>query len=141
MCRKSVLAITKRQPEKLLAHWADMLSPERLGKVISSHTTFVAVEKSKIHGFASLEGTDVLGMLYVHPDKQRKGIATSLLLEVAKEAQSKETTFIDVDASLNCLEAYYHWGFAEDDVVEKTDAQGVTYRVHRMHASVAKLLE
>lgn len=116
-----------------------MLSPERMVDVMASQWCVVAEDGGRV-GFASLDG-DVIGMLYVHPDHQGQGIARRLLRAVAEEARRRSIAILRVDASLNALDAYLHWGFFDDGVREKVDTVGVTYQVHRMHVPVRYLLD
>ena len=43
-----------------------------------AHESFVAVEENKIVGFGDIDHTGYLDRLYVHKDRQGKGIATAL---------------------------------------------------------------
>lgn len=139
LCRASVRAVTHGQPLDLITHWAKMLSPQRLAEVLATQWCIVAEDDGACRGLASLDG-DVLGMLYVHPDHQGRGIARRLVEEVAAEARLRGILVLRVDASLNAVDAYKHWGFMDDGVREKVDTVGVTYRVHRMHVPVLRLL-
>lgn len=140
LCRASVRAIQEGQPKDRVEHWASMLTPERLQTILASHWTVVAHPKDGAEpvGLASLD-RDVLAMLYVHPDRQGEGLARALLREVASEALRRDIRLLRVDASLNALAAYRRWGFVDHGGREKVDTAGVSYRVHRMHALVARL--
>lgn len=127
ICRASVRAITEGQPPELRDHWASVLTPERITEILDTQWPIV-IDGA---GFATLDG-DVLGMLYVHPLHQRRGIARRLVAAVASEAARRGHTLLRVDASTNAHAAYLALGFTDDGLEEKTDAHGVTYCIHKM---------
>lgn len=133
LCQASVRAITEGQPPTLRDHWASVLTPQRIAEILETQWAIV-VDGA---GFATLDGDDVLGMLYVHPDKQRRGIARALVAAVAQEAARRGTATLQVDASTNAHAAYLALGFQDGELVEKTDAHGVTYRIHKMTVPVS----
>src|SRR5687767_8238260 len=60
--------------------WASTANKiEPLTKKITEQHFYVAEEDNQIIGFASLENSGHLDMMYVHKDFQNKGIATHLL--------------------------------------------------------------
>ena len=66
-------------PEQI-AEWASTATrTESLINKITTQYFYVAEENYQITGFASLESSGHLDMMYVHKDFQNKGIATQLL--------------------------------------------------------------
>lgn len=134
IAQASVLDIRTGQPPGVVQHWAKQLHPERLAEII--HEQWVVCTDQ---GFASLEGDDLLGTLYVHPEAQGRGLARQLVRAVAAEAERRGADVLHVDASLNAFEVYLAMGFIDDGIEDK-EKDGVHWKEHRMHASVASLL-
>ena len=56
--------------------WAGLADDEKaFGKRLASGLTLVAIIGSQPAGFASLEGADKIGLLYVDPEYARQGVA------------------------------------------------------------------
>ena len=69
------------------------------GKKLSGQLTLVATLEGSPAGFASLEGKDVVGMLYVHPAAVGQGVGTMLIDALEKLAGGRGTARLSVDAS------------------------------------------
>ena len=69
------------------------------GKKLSGQLTLVATLEGSPVGFASLEGKDVVGMLYVHPAAVGQGVGTMLIDALEKLAGGRGTARLSVDAS------------------------------------------
>ena len=79
-------------------------------KIIEQHF-YVAEENNQIAGFASLENSGHLDMMYVHKDFQNKGIATHLLNRILDKARLMGLTIIDTDASITARPFFEKRGF------------------------------
>jgi putative acetyltransferase len=66
---------------------------------LAGQLTIVATLDGETVGFASLRGTDQIGMLYVHPDALGQGVATALVAALEKLAAARGASQIKVDAS------------------------------------------
>ena len=71
------------------------------GKKLSGQLTLVATLEGSPVGFASLEGKDVVGMLYVHPAAVRQGVGSMLVDALEKLAGARGTARLCVDARLS----------------------------------------
>jgi putative acetyltransferase len=66
---------------------------------LSGQLTLVATMEGSPVGFASLEGKDKIGMLYVHPAAAGQGVGAMLVDALEKLAGSRGTAKLTVDAS------------------------------------------
>lgn len=68
--------------------WAPTpLDPERLRARLEAAQTVVALEHGRIVGFMSMDQDGVIDMAYVHPDHQRRGVASALLNRLQAHAE------------------------------------------------------
>lgn len=80
--------------------WAGAAEDEAaFGRRLAGELTLVATIQSSPVGFASLKGTDVLDMLYVHPGFARLGVATALCDALEKLAAARGANLLTVEAS------------------------------------------
>ena len=63
--------------EKQIDVWAQA-DPDEWALARASRPTWVAFTGGKLAGFADLEKNGLIDMMFVHPDHQRKGVATAL---------------------------------------------------------------
>jgi putative acetyltransferase len=66
---------------------------------LSGKITILGLIGGEIAGFATLKGTDVLDMLYVHPRFSRRGVATQLCDALEKLAAARKATVLTADVS------------------------------------------
>jgi putative acetyltransferase len=82
------------------AAWIGMADDEEaFANGLARQLTIVALSGPDIVGFASLQGTDRLAMLYVRPDAAREGVGTTLSDAIEKLATSRGAKALLVDAS------------------------------------------
>jgi putative acetyltransferase len=80
--------------------WASLADDEAaFGKRLGSQLTLVATMEGSPVGFASLEGKDKIGMLYVHPAVSGQGVAAMLIDALEKLAGGRGAEKLSVDAS------------------------------------------
>ena len=80
--------------------WASAADDEsKFGARLANELTLVATLQGSPVGFASLKGTDRIGMLYVHPGAARHGVATMLCDALEKLAGARGATALTVEAS------------------------------------------
>lgn len=74
----------------------------RWNTTLLAHTALVAVEEGRIVGFGDIDSSGYLDWLYVHKDRQRRGIATALCdaLEAAVPPGRNLTTHASTTARL-----------------------------------------
>ncbi|MBD0367161.1 MAG: GNAT family N-acetyltransferase [Flavisolibacter sp.] len=65
----------------------------------------------QIIGFASLDDSGCLDMLYVHKDFQGKGVAKNLWLALREKAIASGYLYIETDASITAKPFFEHLGF------------------------------
>ena len=66
----------------------------------AASNTWVAAEGTGVAGFISVEPAGHIDMLYVHPDFQRRGVATALLWRVEQSARSCGWAALSTEASI-----------------------------------------
>jgi putative acetyltransferase len=82
---------------------------ERLGKRVS----FVAEEaEGRLIGFIQYDPPDRVDMTYVHPEFQRRGVASALLAELEREARDRGARVLHVEASITGRPFFEARGFA-----------------------------
>lgn len=69
------------------------------GKDLASQLTLIATLEGSPIGFASLEGKDKIGMLYVHPAVAGQGVGAMLVDALEKLAGGRGVAKLKVDAS------------------------------------------
>jgi putative acetyltransferase len=80
--------------------WASAAKDEdAFGKDLASQLTLIATLDGSPVGFASLEGKDKIGMLYVHPAVTGKGVGAMLVDALEKLAGGRGVARLSVDAS------------------------------------------
>jgi ribosomal protein S18 acetylase RimI-like enzyme len=84
--------------------------PDKVASNLETWCAFVAIVNGQVVGTGSLNGQTV-SSVYVHPDHQRRGIATKLMdaVENAANAQSQRT--LSVQSSVTAKAFYARRGF------------------------------
>lgn len=65
-----------------------------------SRVVFVAEEAGRVIGFIQYEPPDHIDMTYVHPERQRGGVASALLAALEAEARRRGVGLLNVEASI-----------------------------------------
>jgi putative acetyltransferase len=81
------------------------------GRLLGGLTLVATLHHSPI-AFASLEGTDKIDMLYVHPAATRQGVGTMLVDALEKLAASRGAGRLTADASDTAREFFSNRGYA-----------------------------
>ena len=84
------------------AAWQERLRARRV---------WVAVEDYRPIGFLQFDPPDHIDLTYVHPARQRLGVATALLSAVEVEAREKRITVLYVEASITSRPFFVARGF------------------------------
>ena len=80
--------------------WASVADDEKaFGKDLAGQLTLIATLEGSPVGFASLEGKDKIGMLYVHPAVAGQGVGRMLVDALEKLAGGRGVAKLKVDAS------------------------------------------
>ena len=82
------------------------------GKRLAGQLTLIATLEGAPVGFASLEGKDRIGMLYVHPAVAGQGVAAMLIDALEKLAGSRGAARLVVDASDTAQGFFQRRGYA-----------------------------
>ena len=82
------------------------------GKRLAGQLTLIATLEGAPVGFASLEGKDRIGMLYVHPAAAGQGVAAMLIDALEKLAGSRGAARLVVDASDTAQGFFQRRGYA-----------------------------
>ena len=72
---------------------------DAFGKDLAGQLTLIATMEGSPIGFASLEGKDKIGMLYVHPAVAGQGVGAMLIDALEKLAGGRGASKLKVDAS------------------------------------------
>ena len=111
--RDSVRGIAARDyTARQLQAWApDVIDERAFGQRCETRITWVAEVDGRVAGFSDLEPDGHVGMLYVHPDWQRRGVARALLEHVEKTARRIDLRRLYTEASLTARPAFEAMGF------------------------------
>ena len=89
-----------RYSAEQVAAWApDEVDADRWALRRTAAWTLVALDGERVVGFVDLTDGGELGMLFVHPDRARRGIATRLVSAVVAEAGRRGLPRVEVRAS------------------------------------------
>jgi putative acetyltransferase len=92
--------------------WASAaFDEEQFGRRLAGELTLIATLQNSPVGFASLQGTGHIDMLYVHPSAVGQGVASLLCEALEKLAGGRGAKSLTVDASDNALEFFVHRGY------------------------------
>ena len=92
---------------------------------------FVAEAEGRPIGFIQYEPPDHIDMTYVHPDWQRKGVASALLSALEAEAKSRGEAVLNVEASITSKPFFAARGY-EAILPQIVTARGVDFLNYRM---------
>jgi len=84
------------------AAWADRMQ---------NRITFVAEENGCLIGFIQYEPPDHIDMTYVHPERQRIGVASALLATLEAEARRCGVELLNVEASITSRPFFERRGY------------------------------
>ncbi|MCK1491046.1 GNAT family N-acetyltransferase [Bradyrhizobium sp. 180] len=84
--------------------------PEKVASNLAAWHAFVAIVDGRVVGTASLSG-DTVKSVFVHPDYQRRGVATKLMGAVENTALAQSVRALNVQSSTTALPFYAKWGF------------------------------
>jgi putative acetyltransferase len=76
-----------------------------------NRTIFVAEEQGRRIGFIQYEPPDHIDMIYVHPERQRMGVASALLAALEAKARRRGVTLLNVEASITSRPFFEARGF------------------------------
>ena len=92
--------------------WASIAEDEeKFGRRLASELTLIATLQGSPVGFAALEGTDRIDMLYVHPAVVGQGVATALCDALERLAGDRGAKTLTVDASDTAQEFFARRGY------------------------------
>jgi putative acetyltransferase len=93
--------------------WASLADDsENFGGDLSQELTLVATLAGSPVGFATLEGKDKIGMLYIHPAAVNQGAAALLIDALEKLAAGRGAGALKVDASDTAYGFFLRRGYA-----------------------------
>jgi putative acetyltransferase len=98
-------------PEQIKVWTSSIEHTNRWTDKLQKQYFLVAHIEHKIVGYASLQETDYLDILYVHKDFQRQGIADRLYKEIEKEAIIKGSKILSSDVSITAKPFFEKKGF------------------------------
>jgi putative acetyltransferase len=95
-----------------MAAWAPNLpDADAWSKRLSSQMVFVCENPRQIVGFASVENDGHLDRLYVHPEAQRRGVASVLWASILDCARARNLNRVFTEASVTARPFFERCGF------------------------------
>lgn len=117
-----------------VAAWAPAVATaEDWRKRLAAQHVLVAVEGSLLVGFASMESSGHIDLLYVHKDRQRRGIGSRLLGGLMQLARQQGLRRLFTEASITARPLFEHHGFVVtgQEEVARLGQTLCRYRMHR----------
>lgn len=135
--RETVHAVGARHyARKELDAWApDDLRPEDWAPRLARNTSLIAEDGATIVGFAELGPEGLVDMLYVHKDRQGRGIASALLAALEARAREAGLVRLTTNASRIARPFFLRRGFAVL-AAQKVERRGVEIENFRMEKSL-----
>jgi putative acetyltransferase len=114
--------------------WAPDLRYEFWIKRVKEKNPFVAVENGQVVGFAELDPDGHVDCAYVHHQWQGKGVASKLLAEIEKEAQSLGVKRVYTEASITAKPFFEKRGFKviKEQQVEKRGVKLTNFQMEKI---------
>jgi putative acetyltransferase len=136
--RKSVREVASRdyRPAQIEA-W--VMAPgeiETWYERMRNRTVFVAEEQERRIGFIQYEPPDHIDMIYVHPEYQRRGVASALLAVLEAEARRRGVALLNAEASVTSRPFFEARGF-EVITPQIVSARGEDFLNYRMSKRLA----
>jgi len=134
--RYSVRRVASRDytHEQVMAWAPDNIDREATASRNLSRPTWVAEIDGVIAGFTDLEPTGHLDRLYVHPDYQRRGVASTLLTTVEAVAKEQHITRLYSEVSITARPFFERRGFRviASQMVTVRGQEFTNYRMEKM---------
>jgi putative acetyltransferase len=110
--RKTVHSVNARDysPRQIEAWAPSHPDRDRWAGMLAKGRAFVAEDESTIVGFGSLEG-NCIRLLYVHGNRQRRGIGSLILTELEREARSRGVLEVFAEVSVTALPFFRKRGY------------------------------
>jgi putative acetyltransferase len=107
-----------------IAAWAERMQ---------NRITFVAEESGRLIGFIQYEPPDHIDMTYVHPERQRVGVASALLAALESEARKRGVLLLNVEASVTSRPFFEHHGYIvlTPQIVQARGQDFLNYRMSK----------
>jgi GNAT superfamily N-acetyltransferase len=112
--------VSKDYPKKAIVGLCDFFTPALLIKNSKNRHLFVAVEKDKIIGTASLKDNTAL-TVFVNPDIHGKGVGSKLMDKVEGLAEKNGYKIIKLPSGLSSVEFYKKRGYKKVKVIHSKD--------------------
>ena len=124
-------------PEQAAAWAPAVWNGEEWRKRLQGQVVLVAAEGPMVVGFVSIEPNGHVDFLYVHKDRQRRGIGSALLGRVVDAAFARGVSAVFTESSITAKPLFEKMGF---EVVEPEDVvrSGVSFHRYVMRLDLAK---
>jgi putative acetyltransferase len=109
--------------------WSE--GPDDFAERMRLRVTFVAEDNGRLAGFIQYEPPDHIDMAYVHPDHQRKGIATALVTALETEARRRGAAALHVEVSITARRFFEVQGY-ETITAQTVQVRGERFLNYRM---------
>jgi putative acetyltransferase len=100
--------------EAQIAAWIAHADEESVARRLGDQLTLVATFNHSPVGFASLRGTDMIDMLFVHPAAARQGVASALVDALEKLAAARGAKRLSVEASDTAAPLFQRRGYTAE---------------------------
>jgi putative acetyltransferase len=100
---------------------------------MQNRITFVAEEAERLIGFIQYDLPDHIDMTYVHPERQRMGVASALLAALENEARTRGVKLLNVEASVTSRPFFQRHGYVvlTPQIVQVRGQEFLNYRMSK----------
>jgi putative acetyltransferase len=100
---------------------------------MQNRIAFVAEEGGRLIGFIQYEPPDHIDMTYVHPERQRVGVASALLAALESEARRRGVQLLNVEASVTSRPFFERHGYVvlTPQIVQARGQDFLNYRMSK----------
>lgn len=112
--RRSVREVSCRDysPDQIAAWAPEAADLHAWAERLADGGVFVCTRNGEIAGFARIDGTGCLDLLYVHPGFQRQGVARELMTRVLAWAASRGLRRVRSEVSVTARAFFERMGFS-----------------------------
>ena len=125
--RKCLVTINnKNYSKKVISRMYNKFSPQNIVKLSRTRRIYVAVEKLKLIGTASLEKNRILSV-FVEPDLHKQGIGRKLVKHLEITAIKEGYNKIEIPSNITAVKFYEKLGYKK--IKKIVSAYGIEYKM------------
>jgi len=132
-CSVREIASRDYAPAQVAAWAPEPADLDAWARRLATGAVFVSEREGRVAGFARIDATGELDLLYVDPHFQRRGVATELLTALVAWAKRNGVTRLAANVSITARSFFEHAGFRllRSQTVERSGVMLENFRMER----------